>query len=261
MCTRISDKERHPAGEQHTPSRSVVQSISNDRTRVSDAARLQSMSRQIVERKAFRRDLVITGSCLEQTSEALSSDLYFYLPARASAPQPPFGTHGIALSEKPLILMDVVPGSGSIYPVFPAREVQNFPDDGESVLLVDGGFAQHSPVEAAALWGATHIVLIEASPKERLPRNNFLQNAVASFDHLYAQAQLIDAHSRGQVLMFTPAPARPHSCALDFADNLVAADVPLGYGDATIDAPKGTPRFQQEFGRPVFIDEDTTRPN
>ena len=40
------------------------------------------------------------------------------------------------------------------------------------------------------LWGATHIVLIEASPHERAGRENFLQNATASLDHLYDQAQL-----------------------------------------------------------------------
>ncbi len=42
-------------------------------------------------------------------------------------------------------------GSGSIYPVFPPRRVQDFPRAGEWADLVDGGFAHNSPVEAAAL--------------------------------------------------------------------------------------------------------------
>src|SRR5437016_1783767 len=77
---------------------------------------------------------------------------------------------GIAMVAHPTILMDVVMGSGSIFPVFPPRQMHDFPTAGESIWLVDGGFAHNSPVEAAVLWGATLIVVIEASPKVRTSR-------------------------------------------------------------------------------------------
>jgi len=54
----------------------------------------------------------------------------------------------------------------------------------------------NSPVEAAALWGATHIILIQASPPERVEHRNFLENASAAFNHLYDQAQRVDAQSK-----------------------------------------------------------------
>jgi predicted acylesterase/phospholipase RssA len=149
-------------------------------------------------------------------------------------------------------------GSGSIFPVFPARRLEDFPRPGEYADLVDGGFAHNSPIEAAVLWGATHIVLIEASPHERAGRENFLQNAAASLDHLYDQAQLLDTRSRGKISVFTLAPDPPHLCVLDFADNLIRAAADKGYRDASgrtegknVGAA-GAPRFRKELGEPLF---------
>ncbi|HEV3003668.1 MAG TPA: patatin-like phospholipase family protein, partial [Pirellulales bacterium] len=139
--------------------------------------RLQSVGRQILSRRLLSRDLVITGSCLEQTTAELPSDLYFYAAAAGSVTRPDFGNRGVALAERPELLLDVVMGSGSIFPVFPPRTLADFPGPGERIELVDGGFAHNSPVEAAVRWGATHIVLIEAAVQERGERNNFLQNA------------------------------------------------------------------------------------
>lgn len=185
--------------------------------------RLQIVSRQVIQRHLLKRDLVITGSCLEQTSQELPSDLYFYASADPSTTTPPFGERGLSLLERPHILLDVVMGSGSIFPVFPARKIDGIPRDGEQIELVDGGFAHNSPVEAAVLWGATHIVLIEATPHKRSERGNFLKNATSSFRHLHRQAQLLDARSRGKVVVFSLSPEPPHMCVLDFADNLIAA--------------------------------------
>jgi hypothetical protein len=152
----------------------------------------------------------------------------------------------------------VVLGSGSIFPVFPARRLEDFPKPGEYADLVDGGFAHNSPIEAAVLWGATHIVLIEASPHERAGRENFLQNATASLDHLYDQAQLLDTRSRGKISVFTLAPEPPHLCVLDFADNLIRAAADKGYHDAsgrmegTNAGATGAPKFRKELGEPLF---------
>jgi hypothetical protein len=224
----------------------------------SDRLRLKSVSRQLIDRRLLARDLVITGSCLEQSTPGLPTDLYFFAAAGGRPAVPPFGLRSVPLAEHPGLVLDVVLGSGSIYPVFPARRLEDFPRPGEYADLIDGGFAHNSPIEAAVLWGATHIVLVEASPHERVGRDNFLQNAAASFDHLYEQSQLLDTRSRGKVAIFTLAPEPPHLCVLDFADNLIRAAAEKGYRDATGHSPQqnaesgGRPRFRKELGEPLF---------
>lgn len=221
----------------------------------SDASeRLQVVSRQVIQRRLLNRDLVITGSCLAQTSQELPSDLYFYAPTDPSTATPPFGERGFSLLERPHILLDVVMGSGSIFPVFPARKIDGIPREGEQIELVDGGFAHNSPVEAAVLWGATHIVLIEATPRKRSELGNFLKNATSSFRHLHRQAQLLDARSRGKVPVFSLSPEPPHMCVLDFADNLIMASIERGYRDAGMEAASMDLRFRKELGEPIFVD-------
>jgi hypothetical protein len=144
--------------------------------------------------------------------------------------------------------MDVVIGSGSIFPMFPPRTLPDFPAPGDHVELIDGGFAHNSPVEAAVLWGATHVVMIEATPSKRALRKNFAQNLATAFTHLHKQTQLVDMRSKKQVVIFTLAPEPPHMCVIDFADNLIAASIERGYRDAAED----TPRFRKELGVPVF---------
>lgn len=218
------------------------------------AQRLQSVSRLIIERQLLRRDLVITGSCLSQTSADLPSDLYFFVSANSStAAAPEFGERGLSLQEQPHILLDVVMGSGSIFPVFPARRIEGIPRLGEYIELVDGGFAHNSPVEAAVLWGATHIVLIEATPRQRSQRGNFLKNVTSSFQHLHRQAQLLDARSRGKVTIFSLSPEPPHMCVLDFASNLIDGSIRRGYRDANLSAASVDLRFRKELGEPIWL--------
>ncbi len=216
--------------------------------------RLQDVSRQIIDRNLLQRDLVLTGSCLDQTSHELPSDLYFYAPADRHADVHPYGQRGLSLQSHPDILLDVIMGSGSIYPVFPARRIDGIPRPGEQIELVDGGFAHNSPVEAAVLWGATHIVLIDVMASSRVKRGNFLQNAASSVQHLHRQAQLLDARSRNKVTIFTLAPEPPNICIIDFADNLVAASIDQGFRDASLYGTEITPRFRKELGEPVFRD-------
>jgi predicted acylesterase/phospholipase RssA len=214
--------------------------------------RLRDASRQIIERGLIKRDLVITGSCLEQTSQDLPSDLYFYAPADPDGTLPAYGDRGVSLLDRPDDLLDIVIGSGSIFPVFPGRKIDGIPHEGDRIELVDGGFAHNSPVEAAVLWGATHIVVVEATPRKRSQRGNFVRNAASSFKHLHQQAQLLDARSHGKVVVFTLAPEPPHMCVLDFSDNLIDASIARGRRDAGISAAIGVPRFQRELGEPVF---------
>lgn len=217
-----------------------------------DSERLRAVSRQLIDRGLLKRDLVITGSCIEQTNEELPSDLYFYADAGSTTQLPRFGERGLDLHQSPSILLDVVMGSGSIFPVFPPRKIEGIPRNGEHIELVDGGFAHNSPVEAAVLWGATHIVLIEATPRKRSQRGNFLKNAASTFGHLHRQAQLLDARSKGKVPIFSLSPEPPHLCVLDFADNLIEASIQRGYQDASEEASSSNLRFRKELGEPVF---------
>jgi hypothetical protein len=224
----------------------------------SDAERLRSVGRQLVERGLPARDLVITGSRLQSTNDAINklpSDLYFYLPrnsvdqaAIAANAAPPLGARGIAIAERPDLTLDVVLGSGSIFPVFPSRTLPAFPTPEAEME-----FAHNSPIEAAVLWGATHILLIEASPQVRLERTNFTTNALASFAHLYEQSQLLDARARGKVAIFSLAPRPPHLCVLDFADNLIADSISRGYHDV-LGRSAGASGFRKEPGEPVFVE-------
>jgi predicted acylesterase/phospholipase RssA/ABC-type phosphate/phosphonate transport system substrate-binding protein len=212
------------------------------------AKRLQQVSGEVIERDLMQRDLVLTGSCLGQTSDELPSDLYFYLPRDRDVLSSPFGTRGVSLREHPDALLDVVMGSGSIFPIFPGRFIEGMPRAGERIELVDGGFAHNSPVEAAVLWGATHIVLIEAKPRKRDERGNFVLNAASAFRHLHSQAQLLDTRSRGRVTIYSVAPNSPHICVLDFADNLVRDSIQRGYSEVG----NGIKPFHRELGEPVF---------
>ena len=124
--------------------------------------------------------------------------------------------------------------------------------------LIDGGFAHNSPVEAAVLWGATHIVLVEATPERVLKRKNFLYNVSSAFTHLHKQTQLVDVRSKQQVVVFTLQPSPPHICVLDFADNLIEASIERGYRDAqgkndrTATGKVPASQFYKELGAPVF---------
>lgn len=224
----------------------------------SDKLRLRSVSRQLMSRRLLARDLVITGTCIAQSSQELPRDLYFFAAAGGNPAAPPFGPRGIPLAQHEGQVLDVMLGSGSIFPVFPSRRLEDFPRPGEYAELVDGAFAHYSPIEAAVLWGATHIILIEASPRERVERENFLQNALAAFGHLYEQSQSLDTRSRGKISIFTLAPEPPHLCLLDFSDNLIRNAAAKGYRDAGGRSPaqtaggSGGSRFQKELGEPLF---------
>ncbi len=217
----------------------------------SPTSRLQSASRAVIEGGLLHRDLVITGSCLEQTSHDLPSDLYFFCAASPDSPTPQFGNRGVALDQNPDILLDVVLGSGSIYPVFPARTIADVPHLGESIKLIDGGYSHNSPIEAAVLWGATHIIMIEATPRSALQRGSLLLNTTSAFRHLHQQAQLLDAKVRDKVNVFSLTPQPPHICVLDFADNLIAASIERGERDV-LESNRALGRFRRELGEPRF---------
>ncbi len=233
------------------PTSSEIPLIETDPKRAT-TDRLKSISRQIIEQHRLRRDLVITASCLQQSNARLPSDLYFFAPASDHSPNAPFGSRGIPLEDHPDVLLDVVLGSSSIFPVFPARTIKGIPERGQHVTLIDGGFAHNSPVEAAVLWGATHIILIDVMPRKRGLGHNFIENVISSGRHLHRQAQLIDARSHEKVRIFTLAPDPARLCVLDFSENLIRANIALGYENALRNGLSATPLFRKEWGQPVL---------
>ena len=111
------------------------------------------------------------------------------------------------------------------------------------------------PVEAAILWGATHIILVEASTEEFVPRGALLANVGAALNYLYDEAQLIDKRSHGQVTIFSLVPRPPHIGLLDFSDNLLAQGIRKGYREARGEIGgelSVTPTFKKELGKPIF---------
>ncbi|MFN8392160.1 MAG: PhnD/SsuA/transferrin family substrate-binding protein [Bdellovibrionota bacterium] len=219
---------------------------------------LEAMSREVVERKVLKRDLVLTASALPQSPTALGGDLYFYLPASSERPravgaEPSFDARGVPLERRPRLLFDAVLASGAIYPVFPSRTMEDFPERGDRMELVDGSFDHRSPIEAAVLWGATHIIQIQAVTDEISQRGTFIANINAALNHLYDQAQLLDTRSKEQVLTFTVAPQPPHIGLLDFSDNLIAHSITKGYREG---GGKGTEtsNYHKELTKPQFVD-------
>jgi predicted acylesterase/phospholipase RssA/ABC-type phosphate/phosphonate transport system substrate-binding protein len=219
---------------------------------------LRTLSRRVMGEGHLSRDLVITASGLGPAPEGHAPDLYFYAAAK-SGEAPPFGRRqGVDLQAKAHReqLLDVVIGSASIFPLFPARDVANLPEPDVTTRLVDGGFAHNSPIEAAVAWGATHVIVVEATPRaQRGEARSLLRNAIAAVDHLHRQAQLIDARSKENVVVFSIAPSEPHIDVLDFAENLVAVSIERGEQEARAGSAgvPGLGRFRRELGRPSLF--------
>jgi hypothetical protein len=234
-----------------------------------DSQRLKDISRKIVSNGWLKRDLVITSSLL--TAGDQQPDLYFYYqhpggsssdrlaPDKSFPPDRRFRSFQEPdLTER---LMDIVIGSSTIYPVFDPRRLPvsltpNGGDNGSGLDLIDGGFAHNSPIEAAVAWGATHIILIEASPKAKPSlHRNLLDNSLDAFNYLFNEAQLVDAHSRGKIEIFSIRPDAddstkdPNLCTFDFDDLLMKGAIDKGETDAS---DVENPRFLRERGQPIF---------
>jgi predicted acylesterase/phospholipase RssA/ABC-type phosphate/phosphonate transport system substrate-binding protein len=217
---------------------------------------LQAMSRQIIGEGMISRDLVLTGSVIGERGVEIAPDLYFWASAGRTSQQPSFGARGVSLARYPQLLLDSLMASGAIYPVFPARTIHDFPRIGENTEIVDGSFAHRSPVEAAVLWGASHIILIQADPDELVPRGSFSANIAAALTHLYEQAQLTDVRTKEQAMVFNLAPRPPHIGLLDFATNLIDASIAKGYREVRGEEGASAahpPPFRKEVGVPHFL--------
>lgn len=228
-------------------------------TKITPAERFTEMSRRIFSDRLLTRDLIVTANALKQSHNILPSDLYFY--SWQSNNNSIFGARGVNIYDHPTRLIDIIMGSSSVFPIFPPRRLTNFPAAGEYLDLVDGGFAHNSPIEAAVLHGATHIILIESTPEEFGEHKNLAANIAAAFEHLHKQTQLIDLRSKRYVVIFTLVPKPPHICMLDFTDTLISKSIEQGYRDARGESTASEsqnsvmPSFRKELGEPIFFDK------
>ena len=230
----------------------------------SSSERLANISTQIIREGLIKRDLVITGSVLSSGSSSRQSDasreaehetdLYFVYKAGDSVVPDGLRKDNRFVSlkdpENESILLDVVIGSGAIFPAFEAKKltsVKRMLDKNAltDVSIIDGGFVHNSPIEAAIKLEATHIIVIEASPEyAQSSEVSLLGNSVVAFNHLFTQAQLLDARSRRQAEIFTLRPHQdPFLCTMDFGKNYILKAMEWGATDAS---DTSTPRFVRQ---------------
>lgn len=213
---------------------------------------LETLSKDLIDSGLIKRDFVLTASPLANGTSNLQPDLYFYLPTIGSKVLPHYENKGVSFIGRETDLLSVLLGSSAIYPVFPSRRIENLPLPGSSLELVDGSFAHRSPVESAVLWGATHIVVIEASPLEVPTASGFAGNLANALNLLYEQAQLTDLRAHGIIPIYTLYPKAPHIGLLDFADNLIDPSIDKGYLEASDSGKEGS--FIKELGAPIWWD-------
>jgi predicted acylesterase/phospholipase RssA/ABC-type phosphate/phosphonate transport system substrate-binding protein len=220
---------------------------------------LPEISRDIIQKELIKRDLVITGSMISASAQP-DTDLYFIYkagpdPALPQKLQKDNRFVSLRDPDNASILLDAVIGSGSIFPAFEPRQLSGVKrimdkDVTRDVAIIDGGFVHNSPIEAAVKLDATHIIVIEASPASQPKEEiNLLNNSVTAFNHLFTQAQLLDARSRRQAEIYTLQPSSPAAngdpflCTLDFGKNFIDRAVKWGNDDAS---DTKTPRFVRQ---------------
>lgn len=185
--------------------------------------KLQDISSRIInDPSLLQRDLVITVSNLPLTESVeestdpkkinanqLPEDLYFFFSKnpQVKGGLPPNDRRFVPFRDNPGKLLDVVIGSGTIYPLFPYRELKEISLAKEKSVdrlkVIDGGFIHNSPIEAAIKWGATHIISIEASPLSKpFEPENTLDHFLVAFKYIMAQTQRMDDIVRGDVEIF-----------------------------------------------------------
>jgi len=248
----------------------VVAGVDPDRTypdleqKCSEDRRLCSISRQLINGKMIKRDLLITASRLhdhEENSKLLPDDLYFYVSR--STEEVPWDNRFVSLDNNPYDLLDAVIGSSTIYPVFPPKPLKRVymrkgvgtgMGEQPEVDIIDGGFIHNSPIEAAKSWGATHIVLIEASPSESSgPAHSFEEHVANALDYLFSQAQRTDMSSKGSVEVFEIRPDGENAMdVMDFNPRLIQGALQRGKNDVLANGNGFEPKFHRITPAPVF---------
>ncbi len=117
--------------------------------------------------------------------------------------------------EQVALLRAFVFASGSPFPIFPAHRVVS-PSDGHPEALVDGGYSNNTPVEAAGALSAAQALIIDSSPA--LPSASGGPGLLASLHgplvgnllrlpgFLFERAQQVDRRSRKDLFVVSLAP-------------------------------------------------------
>lgn len=271
--TSLAVADRGPGLDKDTLSEAM-----NKRTR-----NLDELSRTIIlgpqgiyGRPLLSRDLIITGSRLSSREEAASDewmdsnntlphDLYFFYARDRRETRPNEGLLPdrrfipLQIEQNRGLLLDVVIGSSSIYPLFLPLKLcvsTNAAEKCRDIDLIDGGFVHNSPIEAAVKWGATHIIVIEASPSEQpTMQNGLVANSFTAFNYLFSQAQNLDAKMYGQKEIFIIRPDVPKEAdepnldTFDFSSPLIDRAIDRGLNDAL---NVSHPHFHRVFAQPSF---------
>jgi predicted acylesterase/phospholipase RssA/ABC-type phosphate/phosphonate transport system substrate-binding protein len=217
--------------------------------------RATSWSKHIWEHKR-PRDLIIAVTVLGKDGPA---DRYLKVPGLRDAGGSGETDQGVMsirrgselhVFENRSRLMNLMIASCTIFPVFQSEPFHDSAGHKETMKIVDGGFAHNIPVEAAVDSGATHIIVIEATPQfDRGEKDKFWQNLMTAYDLLFAQAQLTDLRSRQKVEIYTLRPRNASLKTLDFSPVFTKQAVDEGFDEAQAGD------FIQYSGPPQFEDK------
>jgi hypothetical protein len=169
-------------------------------------------------------------------------------------------------------LKNVIFASGSPFPIFPAHRVPSLeggPDEAdsepeESPTLVDGGYSNNIPVDAARTVSAEQVLIIEASnplgPEEPLPQaegwrmpkltGKLVENLGRLPSFLFERSQQVDRLSRMDLFVVSISPSRDWGNwppLFDFRDTTVQRMEALA--DIDLNLRVG---MVQSWGRPSF---------
>jgi predicted acylesterase/phospholipase RssA/ABC-type phosphate/phosphonate transport system substrate-binding protein len=234
---------------------------------------LECFSREIFAKGLIKRDMIITASRLPSKEGTGTDDLYFTAHGHSEEQiSPDLGDPRFVdfeISPNQGRLLSAIVGSSTIYPVFSAQSlsVKTALDSTDRPIdLVDGGFIHNSPIEAALKWKADRIILIEASPPDRLvPARTFLDNVGNAFSFLFSQAQRVDTSSRGRVEIYELRPECRTPDAYDLCTNpedqwsmdlfdFTRPRLTEAVRKGILDVEGAVPRFLRLTGPPQFRD-------
>ena len=108
-------------------------------------------------------------------------------------------------------VVDVVFASGAAFPVYPAHRVRA-PELGER-LLIDGGYGNNVPVEAAALAGARQVLIVHSGPDPELLAakgpaalgfrlsGRLAESVIGMYNFLFERLQEENVHARSELVV------------------------------------------------------------
>jgi predicted acylesterase/phospholipase RssA len=122
--------------------------------------------------------------------------------------------------EQRQILRGFIFASGSPFPIFPAHRVRREGTEGPAEALVDGGYSNNTPVEAAATLGAEQVLIVNRRPRclRQLAPVGWRISTVrwwatrCGCRTLFERAQQLDRRSRAGLFVVSLSPACRPRC-------------------------------------------------